>query len=121
MLFRSWDSIVWNTSDRPRTTRMLTAWKEHVIHPHLPRTLARRLKEAGFVVEDIGVFTLINSEYGAHTVSHGLAALMAAFVPGRQGISEAEVAAWVADLRELGAADNYFFSLNRYLFLARNP
>ena len=46
---------------------------------------------------------------------------MAAFVPGRQGITEAEVAAWVADLRELGAADNYFFSLNRYLFLARNP
>ena len=45
---------------------------------------------------------------------------MAVFVPGRQGITEAEVAAWVADLRELGAADNYFFSLNRYLFLARN-
>ena len=120
VLDTDWDSIVWNTSDRPRTTRMLTAWKEHVIHPHLPRTLARRLKEAGFIVEDIGVFTFVNSEYGEHAVSHGLAALMAAFVPGRQGITEAEVAAWVADLRELGAADNYFFSLNRYLFLARN-
>src|SRR5207244_524678 len=39
---------------------------------------------------------------------------------GRLLVPEAEVAAWVADLRELGAADNYFFSLNRYLFLARN-
>lgn len=121
VLDTDWDAIVWNTSDRSRTTRMLTAWKEHLVHPHLPRTLARRLKEAGFVVEDIGVFTMVNSEYGEHTVSHGLIALMAAFVPGRHGLSEAEVAAWVADLRELGSADNYFFSLNRYLFLARNP
>jgi len=83
--------------------------------------LARRLKDTGFAVEDIGVFTLVNSEYGERTVSHGLIALMAAFVPGRQGITEAEVAAWMADLRELGATENYFFSLNRYLFLARNP
>ncbi len=121
VLDTDWDSIVWNTSDRARTTRMLTAWKEHLVHPHLPRTLARRLKEAGFVVEDIGVFTLVNSEYGEHTVSLGLTALMAAFVPGRHGITESEVAAWAADLRALGAADDYFFSLNRYLFLARNP
>jgi ubiquinone/menaquinone biosynthesis C-methylase UbiE len=121
VLDTDWDSIVWNTSDRPRTTRMLTAWKEHLVHPHLPRTLARRLKDTGFAVEDIGVFTLVNSKYGERTVSHGLIALMAAFVPGRQGITEAEVAAWMADLRELGATDNYFFSLNRYLFLARNP
>jgi len=121
VLDTDWDSIVWNTSDRQRTSRMLTAWKEHVVHPHLPRTLARRLKDAGFVVEDVSVFTLLNSEYGDHTVSHGLIALIAAFVSGRQGITDADVAAWAADLRELGTSDHYFFSLNRYLFLARNP
>src|SRR5262249_25118625 len=120
VLDTDWDAIVWNTSDRQRTTRMLTASKEHVVHPYLPRTLGRRLKEAGFVVEDVGVFALMNSEYGEHTVSYGLIALMAAFNPGRQGITEADVTAWATDLRELGAADNYFFSLNRYLFLARN-
>ncbi|PYN96458.1 MAG: methyltransferase type 11 [Candidatus Rokuibacteriota bacterium] len=121
VLDTDWDAIVWNTTDRARTTRMLTAWREHLVHPHLPRTLARRLKEAGFAVEDVGVFTLVNTEYGEHTVSLGLTALMAAFVPGRHGITEAEVAAWAADLRALGAAGDYFFSLNRYLFLARNP
>jgi len=121
VLDTDWDSIVWNASDRQRTSRMLTAWKEHVVHPHLPRTLARRLKDAGFVVEDVSVFTLLNSEYGDHTVSYGLIALIAAFVPGRQGITDADVAAWAADLRDLGTSDHYFFSLNRYLFLARNP
>src|SRR5262249_58333976 len=70
VLDTDWDAIVWNTSDRQRTTRMLTAWKEHVVHPHLPRTLARRLKEAGFVVEDIGVVTLGDRGEGEHPVRH---------------------------------------------------
>ena len=38
------------------------------------------------------------------------------FVPGRQGLTESEVAAWAQDLQGQGA--DYFFSLNRYLFLA---
>jgi hypothetical protein len=38
------------------------------------------------------------------------------FVPGRQGLTEADAQAWAEDLKALG--DDYFFSLNRYLFLA---
>ena len=42
--------------------------------------------------------------------------LVADFVPGRAGLTDAEAQAWRADLVGLGA--DYFFSLNRYLFLA---
>ena len=42
--------------------------------------------------------------------------LVAAYVAGRGGISEAEATAWEQDLAGLG--DDYFFSLNRYLFVA---
>jgi hypothetical protein len=45
--------------------------------------------------------------------------LIARFVAGRNGVSEAEATAWARDLTELGR--NYFFSLNRYLFLAHKP
>jgi hypothetical protein len=38
------------------------------------------------------------------------------FVPGRQGLTKADTQAWAEDLKALG--DDYFFSLNRYLFLA---
>ena len=45
--------------------------------------------------------------------------LIANFVPGRRGVTEEEAAAWLADLQDLGARGEYFFSINRYLFLAR--
>ena len=33
----------------------------------------------------------------------------------------AEAEAWEAELRELGARDEYFFSLGRFVFLAGGP
>ena len=39
--------------------------------------------------------------------------VVAAYVGGRGGVTEAEAAAWEQDLTDLG--DDYFFSLNRYL------
>jgi hypothetical protein len=48
--------------------------------------------------------------------SAGLMGFITRFVPGRQGLTEADAAAWAEDLKALG--DDYFFSLNRYLFLA---
>jgi hypothetical protein len=62
------------------------------------------------------VLPLFNAGYDAGTYSAGLIGFVAAFVPGRGGVTEAEVAAWAEDLTGLG--DDYFFSLNRYLFLA---
>jgi arsenite methyltransferase len=44
------------------------------------------------------------------------AARQEAFVPGRTGVTAADVNAWAEDLTGLGA--DYFFSLNRYHFLA---
>jgi hypothetical protein len=43
--------------------------------------------------------------------------VVAAFVAGRGGVSEADATAWEQDLAGLG--DDYFFSLNRYLFVAQ--
>jgi arsenite methyltransferase len=42
--------------------------------------------------------------------------MIAEFVSGRQGIAPEEAMAWRDDLRSLG--EDYFFSLNRYLFVA---
>lgn len=37
------------------------------------------------------------------------------------GISRENATAWANDLRERAQLDEYFFSLNRYLFTARKP
>jgi hypothetical protein len=34
-------------------------------------------------------------------------------------VDEGEVEAWARDLRQLAQASAYFFSLNRYIFLAK--
>ena len=43
--------------------------------------------------------------------------LVAAYVAGRGGVAADEATAWANDLMSLG--DDYFFSLNRYLFVAK--
>src|SRR5262249_3503786 len=55
------------------------------------------------------------------TFSYNIAPLIAAFVPGRGGVSEDEAAEWLNDLAELQNQGRYFFSVNRYLFAASRP
>ncbi len=119
VLDTDWDSVVWHTSDRDRHARVMSAWQEHLADPWLPRTLAGRLESAGLTLERQDVLVLFNPAFGQGTFSAGVMQLIANFVPARRGVTEQEAAAWLADLQDLGARGEYFFSVNRYLFLAR--
>ena len=116
ILDTDWDSIVWHSRDRERMQRVLAAWDEHLVDPHLPRCLTRQLADAGFAVTQRTAIPLLNAGYDQNTYSAGLIGFVAAFVPGRQGLSESDASAWADDLIALDS--DYFFSLNRYLFLA---
>jgi ubiquinone/menaquinone biosynthesis C-methylase UbiE len=116
VLDTDWGSIVWHSGDAGRTRRVLAAWDEHLVDPYLPRRLTRLLSGAGFSVARREAIPLLNAGYDPNTFSAGLMGFITAFVPGRQGLTEADVQAWAEDLKALG--DDYFFSLNRYLFLA---
>jgi hypothetical protein len=61
---------------------------------------------------------LFNPSYEPDTFSALTMETIARFVRGRQELTEADVDAWMADLRERGAADEYLFSVNRYCFVA---
>lgn len=116
VLDTDWDSIVWRSGDDARMRRMLAAWDEHLADPHLPRRLGGLLEEAGLSVTQRAVFPILNAGYRRDTYSAGLIGFISAFVPGRHGLDGADVDAWSQDLLALGP--DYFFSLNRYLFLA---
>lgn len=116
VLDTDWGSIVWRSSDAERTRRVLAAWDEHLVDPYLPRRLTALLSAAGFSVVRREVIPLLNAGYAPNTLSAGLIDFIAGFVPGRQGLTEADARAWAEDLKAL--EDDYFFSLNRYLFLA---
>ena len=111
-----WDSIVWRTPDQELTRRILRAWDEHLAHPDLPRRLPELLRDAGFEPAHSEVVPLLNIGYDENTYSAPIAGMIARFVAGRQGIGANEANSWASDIRSMG--DNYFFSLNRYLFVA---
>jgi ubiquinone/menaquinone biosynthesis C-methylase UbiE len=114
-----WDSIVWRSGDDERMERVLAAWAEHLVDPHLPRALKGSLERASFEVAPPQVVPLLNVGFDQATYSAGLLGITAKFVVGRKGLTAEEVDAWAADLRGLGA--EAFFSLNRYLFVATKP
>ena len=116
VLDTDWDSIVWHSSDRERMQRVLTAWNEHLADPYLPRRLPRLLRAAGLKPTKCAIIPLLNVGADRDSFSAGMSGLIAAYVAGRGGVSEADATAWEQDLA--GLDDDYFFSLNRYLFLA---
>jgi arsenite methyltransferase len=118
VLDTDWDTLVWHSRDRARMGRVLDGWRRCVADPLLPRTLATRLRDAGFDVTGQDAFVIFDPigderSYSAHQIRHlGASAV---------GVDRTEVAAWAADLEEMAAAGEYFFSLNRYVFLVRKP
>jgi arsenite methyltransferase len=76
------------------------------------------LRRAGFRVTGRHLIPLFNPSFEQNTFSALNMEMIARFVAGRQGLTEADADAWMADLRERGAEDDYLFSVNRYCFLA---
>ncbi len=114
-----WESSVWNNSDDARMARVLEAWRDHGADSRLPRSLPKRLREAGLSLERVEVIPIINIEYDPNTYSYSMIAVMAKFAAGRQNFSSAELQAWADDLKTQGERGEYFFSVNRYAFIAR--
>jgi len=98
--------------------RVLTAWNQHFVHAGLPRTLSGQLRDAGFMIRRRDVIPMFNPEYHQNTYGRGLLSIIASFVVGRENVSQEEAGAWLAEFAELGKQGKFFFSLNRYLFVA---
>jgi arsenite methyltransferase len=114
-------SLVIHTEHEARMKRVLSAWDEHFVHAGLPRTLSRQLRDAGFIIRQRDAIPMFNPEYRENTFGKGLLAFMATFAVGRKGVSREEADAWLAEFAELDKQGKFFFSLNRYLFVADKP
>ena len=113
-----WDSIVWNAADKALMGKVISAWTGRFAHPHLPRTVSRRLRDAGFQIQHRGVLTMLNPEYDPNTYSVAHLPIIGDYVASHGRIGRHEVDDWKKDLHRMGKEDTYFFSLSRFLFLA---
>jgi acetyl esterase/lipase len=81
--------------------------------------MADKLRCAGFSVESQQTIPLFNPRYDPNTFSNRLIDLIVPFVTDRNGITRDEAEGWAQALRQAGGRGDYFFSLNRYLFVAK--
>lgn len=113
-----WDSIVWHSAHESLMNRIMLAWERHAPHPRLPRTLAGRLRRAGFQVDSQQVLPLFNPDFDRNTYSQQMIDLIVSFVTNHADVPRTEANQWAEDIRDSGTRGEYFFSLNRYVFLA---
>jgi ubiquinone/menaquinone biosynthesis C-methylase UbiE len=118
ILDTDWDSLVWHSTDPARMRHVLEGWRSLLADSRLPRTLSPALRNAGFEIQRREVFTIFDPlaeerSYSSHQIDHLAAAVERSAHP-----AGASVGAWAKELRELALRGEYFFSLNRYIFLA---
>lgn len=114
-----YDSLVIHTEDPTRMRRVLEAWDAHFMHADLPRKIAPALTAAGFRVAHREAIPMFNPEYHPNAFSYHLLPLMGTFAVGQGVITPDEMKAWLGEFEELGRRGEFFYSLNRYLFVAR--
>ncbi len=113
-----WDSCVWLTGDRARHRRVLEARLRELGQPHLAPVLPALLRQAGANLVSVEVHPILNLRYELESFSAGLIESTPGIV-AKYGIDPAEAEAWANDLKSRTSDGDYFFSFNRYLFLAR--
>jgi len=121
ILDTDWRSLVWHSSDQARMDRMLACWDAHLADPHLPARLGPLLREAGFKVRRAEIVPMFSPSWQPVSYAGGMIHTIRGFVRNhgaRFGITPDEQEAWWRDQEALIATDQFFFSVNRYAFLA---
>jgi arsenite methyltransferase len=114
-----WATVSWHSAEPARMQRVLSAWDEHLAHPSLPRRLAPAMRRAGFEEVRSAAHAFASTALDPETFGTSLISLIESFVPGRNGVGEADVNAWTAEQRELGERGEYFFSYTQFCFTGR--
>lgn len=116
-----WATVSWQSEDRERMGRVLAAWDTHLVHPSLPRTLAPRLRAAGF--DDIAFegHVFATAELSQETYGGGLIQVIQNYVAAHPDVSEDELSAWVDEQRRLDANGQFFFACVQFCFTATAP
>ena len=114
-----WDGVVWHSAEPARMTKVLAAWEAHCSDPRLPRTLGPRLRAAGFAVEGVSGFAIINTTLEQENYSSGIIGFIVDFVRKQGSMAAQELDAWRAEQLVLSAKGEYFFSTTRHMFRAR--
>ncbi len=114
-----WATVWWHSSDPSRMRRVLRAWDEHLVHPSLPRTLAARMRAAGFADVRLQGYSFATIEFDPEAFGVAMMGLIGDFVRGRGGVTEEEAEAWAAEQADLAERGEFFFEGTQFCFTGR--
>jgi arsenite methyltransferase len=116
VLETDWDLCVYGSPDVGLMRRIFDGrWRFE--HAHLPRELNRLFVDAGLTPTHAEAFALLETSYDADSFGAGMLAI-GRNAAVRHGVDRTAADAWVAEVRERGTAGDWFFCLNRFMFLA---
>lgn len=114
-----WTTLSWFARDRERMDRICRAWDRHLVDPALPQTLGASLSAAGFTDVTCEGHLFLTRAMDPEAFGGYLPLLIETYVQnlGEDALT-ADAADWVAELRDLDAAGEYFFSVTQFCFSA---
>jgi arsenite methyltransferase len=121
ILDSDWGSLVWNTRHPSLMNRTIELLTGPYADAHVPRTLSRRLIEAGFRIQERTAFAIVNWEPAPDTYAQQTVGFVESMMAASDAFTEKDWTTWIADQEATSRAGEYMFSLNRYLFRAERP
>jgi ubiquinone/menaquinone biosynthesis C-methylase UbiE len=113
-----WGGAILNCPDVALTQSIFNAWSTAVNNPYLPRRLRPLLHQHGFGVVRVEAIPIVNAGFSEHSFSAGMLEGFAKSAVRQKVISRGQSNLWLAQVETLAEQDEYFFSVNRYLFTA---
>lgn len=118
VLDSDWEMCVWEANDRPLSQRIVAArGAVQFAHANLPRELPGHLRSAGLTLHEVTAYPIIETRYDPNSFSVGLITAMRKTAL-KYGISASDIATWEEDLRSRTSEGEWFFCLNRFIFVA---
>jgi len=118
ILDTDWASLVWNCSDQSLMDRVLKLMMSQYACDHVPRTLSRRLRHAGFHISGRFVHNVLSWKLESNTYAEETATFLKSVMASSPDFTDTDWETWYGDQVAISDAGEFMFSLNRYIFMA---
>lgn len=119
LLDTDWRTFVWRAEDERRSQTVLDAWEERCPHPRIGTDLAPSLRDAGFTVERVEPFTIVERSLEDSFFGHNLP-FVVDHARGHDDIGPGVAEAWERDVRQREERGETFVSLTQYWYVVRS-
>jgi arsenite methyltransferase len=113
-----WATLSMHTADAERMERTLEVWDRHLHDPSLPRTLAPRLRRAGFADVELNAHAFATTSFSPDAFGSGLLWLIEQHVAGAEEVGPGGAKAWADEQRQLGERGEFYFTVTQCCFTA---